>query len=222
MRDAKPPGGGARSALDGQEREDSSLFSLRDLAKQGAPPATDAVAPNRDDSGLIDLAALAAMDAARAERPKLDVAPFVGVALFDVPEKAPELVPPPPEQARARAPAWRTIALLAGAVMVVAAASAIAVAATRGAGEGRLPPVAALHTATVPASPPPEEPRQTEAPARTEVEPAHAAATTKPGPAQAPSRRVPRPPGSAVVKPSKPAPACDLMCQMQKSVGRSR
>jgi hypothetical protein len=216
------PDAGPRSAFAEQRRDDSTLFSLRNLMKQGAAPKEEA-APNRDDSGLIDLAALAAAHEEPAERPKLDVAPRAGVGLFEVPEKAPEPVSPAPVQAPARAPTRRTAALLAGAVVLVAAASAIAIITTRGSGDTQLPAVAALHTAAAPVSPLPK-PSTTEAPAPVEVKPPEAVAKPSPSAAQSPSRRVPKPPASAVVKPvpPKPEPPCDLMCQMQKRVAGSR
>src|SRR5262249_28646863 len=128
MSNTKTHDPGSRSAPAKQQHDDSALFSLRNLARQGAPPPKERAVPSGDESGLIDLRALMAMHEQHAERPKLDVAPFVGVGLFDVPEKAPEPLPPPVEQAPARAPRWRTIALLAGAVTTVAAVSAIVIA----------------------------------------------------------------------------------------------
>jgi hypothetical protein len=160
------------------------------------------------------------MHGARTERPKLDVAPFAGIGLFEVPEKAPEPVPAPPAQAPARAPARRTIALVAGAVMAVAVASAIAIFKMRGAADARVPPLAELHAVTVLPSPPPEPPR-IEAPTATEAKPVETAAKPPPGPPRDLSRRGIKPLGSAGIKPDspKPTPACDLMCQMKKAVG---
>lgn len=226
MKSNDPARGGSRS-------DDSTQFSLRALAERQASPRVGAAStPSRDDSGLIDLRALAALEPPREEPAKLDVAPFAGVGLFDVP--SPPTAPaaqaaPDPAPARARQ-RRRTAAIVAAAVTAVAAVSAIAIAGTHRPGDAQLPPVSALHTATVPVSPPPEPARAEPAPQAdakpSEVKPAE---TTAPPPSASPRastapRRAPKPAGSTVVKtePPKAGPPCDLMCQMQKSVAKSR
>ena len=53
-------GGGSRSALDTQGSEESQLFSLHSLTKQGSTaPEQEAPGATQNESGLIDLAALA-------------------------------------------------------------------------------------------------------------------------------------------------------------------
>jgi hypothetical protein len=215
MKPQDPFDGGSRS-------DDSTLFSLRTLTERGAPPSRADAAPSGDGSGLIDLAALAAMSKSQPERPKLDVAPFVGVGLFEVPQSAPEPAPPP-QPAPSRAPTKRTIALVAAAVAVVAAGSAIAIAAIHGRDSAQLPPVTALHTATLPEAPRPE-PAASEPSPQVDAKPVETAAPPPSDPPRGPARRVPKQVGSGGAKTtsSKPAPPCDLMCQMQKSVGKSR
>lgn len=213
------PAKGSPSQL--RSRDDSSLFSLQNLAQQKAE-ASEARAPSRDDSGLIDLAALAAeaRRAEQAERSALSVSPFPEVGLFDAPAPKPE--PAPIAPAPAPAPTKRnTTALIAGAAALAAVASVVAVLLTQQSQHALMSPGIEVPVNAIVASIP--EPPKADAPKQDTAPPVEA----KPNEARPKARSTVKPPGpvSGVVKPEapkQPAAACDLRCQMEKAVAKPR
>lgn len=213
------PAKGSPSQL--RSRDDSSLFSLQNLAQQKAD-ASEAKSASRDDSGLIDLAALAAeaRRAEQAERSALSVSPFPEVGLFDAPAPKPE--PAPIAPAPVPAPTKRnTAALIAGAAALAAVASVVAVLLTQQSQHALMSPGIEVPVDAIVASIP--EPPKADTPKQDTAAPVEA----KPNGARPKARSTVKPPGpvSGVVKPEapkQPAGACDLRCQMEKAVAKPR
>jgi len=194
------------------------MFSLSSLVAQASndEPTTNRKNPRGDDSGLIDLKALA------AEAERQPAAPVLApVFPFGSPEPAPApavetRVEPAPVKSR-KGP-WLFAAV--GAVLV--SAVAIGAASARPTAEamtlgGRMSPhfVAALQRAATP--PPSIEPKEPTAPEKTD-----ATTDKKTAPKTSPVVRQTRPIEPKKTEPPKKEPPkldpnCDLMCQMRKA-----
>jgi hypothetical protein len=236
-------------SLTGTRNDDSSLFSL-DKLRQAEENATRSSAKDRDDSGLIDLQALASL--ASSPPSHVDNAPLIvsaGVGLFGAPPvtapfESPAAAPDLSgldERAFKSGSKRRTMFVALGAVGAVAVA-AVAFFAMQG---SEAPPVGAtaalVSTAvtaappptTPPAPPPPPEPAQVaavvpgqRAPAAVAptppVAPVAPVAASKPVAARRPASDA-APKAPAEPKDTKPAaPACDLTCQMQRAVSKGK
>jgi hypothetical protein len=232
------------SAPLGARNDDSSLFSLESLKKTEDEAKKQR---NREDSGLIDLKALALLEREPAAKGEVTVAAVVAPAdLFSVgapvaPMTAPPISAQPPPLAKlddleapkkSRAP----LVIAIGGILAVAAAAAV-FATTRDTGAS-----AAAATAAA-ATPPAVTATATQAPAPAPAaDDAPKAVAVNPGerPAPAPSATptavavAPKPVAAAGPAPkaapkaaapkedappaAKPADACDLACQMQRAV----
>ena len=229
------------SATAGRRADDSSLFSLESLKIKEAEAAKQS--RTKEDSGLIDLRALAAMERA-GDKPSLDVAPLIapndifgvspGTPLIAPPQAAAVAAPPqsyaPPSAARNNTPL-----ILGGAIAAVGIAVAV-FTLTRGAPQAATAPTAsATVAAAVTAAPAPTaevapEPSVVAViPGQRPSAPATAtAAADKPPPPvvkgplpKAPSRAAPKEPAEPA-PPPKPVETCDLACQMQRAVNKKK
>jgi hypothetical protein len=233
-RDVPPPPPPA--APTGARHDDSSLFSLDALKKTEEEARKQ---KDRDDSGLIDLKELAAIERDRRPKPEMTVATVVAPPdLFQlstpiVPIAAQPISVGPPALAKPRDPRRTNVLIAAGAVIAVLAAVGVFVA-TRGGPEAL--PVAVVGAAPAPsptvpppAAAPPEEPKPaavTPGMRPTADPPPPPAAVPVPAPLPKPAgvapRSAPAPraaPGPKADSPApKPANACDLACQMQRAV----
>jgi hypothetical protein len=222
----------------GARHDDSSLFSLDALKKTEDEARTQ---KNRDDSGLIDLKALASLAQERPKAQEMSVAAVVAPPdLFAVAAPIAPMVAPPvataaPEDLAPFKPKRTGLYVGVGGVVAVLAMVGIFLA-TRGSGD------AAAAATTTAAAPPP--PAVTAAPAPTPDEPRVAAvnpgerppkedpkaaptATTAPAAVAAPKPVVrgplPKPPPKEEAPAPKPAgPVCDLACQMAKAVNQKK
>ena len=233
--DSKSPS--ASALRTGARNDDSSLFSL-DMIRQAEESATRA-SRERDDSGLIDLQALAALSGTAPSQ--VSNAPLVvsaSAGLFGAPaisapfetHAAPVDTANPFERSSKR----RNVLLAMGGAGAVAIA-AVAFLAMQGTGA---PPAAATSAMTpvLTAAAPPPQPvaaPEPEAPKVAAVSPGQRAPVVEaPKPAApvvkaaAPARAAaPRAPAAAPApkEPAKPAaPICDLTCQMQKAVSKPK
>jgi hypothetical protein len=230
------------SAPVGARNDDSTLFSLDALKKTDDTRAKD---KGRDDSGLIDLKALAAME--REDRPKQEVAVATIVAppdLFAISAPlAPMTAPPIPTSSDPAAPQAKSsrTGLIVGVGAAVAVAAAVAVfALTRGSSQAA-PAVTAAAPPPPPTTAAPAAAAQEEAPKAAAVTPGERPAATqdpKPDPKLAPTAApaaAPKPAGVAAPRsapraapkddapaPKAPAEACDLTCQMQRAVSKKK
>jgi hypothetical protein len=228
----------AAGAPIGARHDDSSLFSLDALKKTEEAASKK----SRDDSGLIDLKALAAI--AKEQRPKDEMSVASVVAPPDLFQLSPPIVPiaaPPiavgaaiaPEDWAPRPPKTKLYVALGGGVAVVAAVLAFVL--THGSGDAAAvagTPTAAAPTppsvtATVAAAPPDEPKAAAVTPGARPAAPEPVAppvATVAPKAASAPAApRAAGPlPKAAAKDPAAPPPppkeACDLACQMQRAV----
>jgi hypothetical protein len=222
----------------GARHDDSSLFSL-DALKRTEDEARQQ--KNRDDSGLIDLKALASLAQERPKAQEVAVAAVVAPPdLFTVAAPIAPMVAPPiataaPEDLAPPKPKRTGLYVGVGGAVAVLAAVGIFFA-TRGSGDA-----AAAASATAAAPPPPV----TAAPAPTPDEPriaavnpgerapredpkaAPTATATAAAPVAAP-RPIGRgplpkaPPKEDAPAPKPPVDACDLACQMAKAVNKSK
>ncbi|HVK69955.1 MAG TPA: hypothetical protein VM694_36125 [Polyangium sp.] len=200
------------------------MFSLSSLVAQASNDAPTAKEPSArgDDSGLIDLKALAA----EAQKPAEPVLPHAPIFPFGAPEPAPLPAPEPSAEVvatQARRGPWLVAAV--GAILV--SAMAIGAASARPKAEpmtlgGRVSPhfeVALKRAATLPA--PPAEVKTATPP----VKEATAPEKTKPAQRTSGNTNVkstdPKKTDPVVKDPSKretlPLEVCDLMCQMRKA-----
>ncbi|WP_437491271.1 zinc-ribbon domain-containing protein [Sorangium sp. So ce1014] len=231
-------------AAPGQRDENSMLFSLSALTAKAAPaPARSAVSAS-EDSGLIDLKALASGAGVRAPSPVASIVASDG-GLFQLSApivttaRAPSVAPPTVD-----APAKNRAPIIIGAGIAIAG---IAIAGVfllmKGGGETpaptaaeTTPPVAAAPATTAPPEPEPPAPTATATASATAEPVATAAPTAAPAAAGARAGSRPRPAsgstggkaqqsGAATPTPAAPAPkrggcGCavgDLMCAMQCS-----
>ncbi len=241
--DSKSPNASA-ALKTGARNDDSSLFSL-DMIRQAEESATRA-SRERDDSGLIDLHALAALSG--TEPAQVTTSPLVvssTAGLFGapaVPVSAP--VAPAPSAAEeanpfARSSKSKTPLLVIGGVVAVGAAVAAffgmqgsgTPAATADATAAMAPAITAAAPVPAPvtaAAPTPEPqivaatPGQ-RAPAAEAPKAAAPVAVAKAAPAKAAAPKAAAAPAAAPKEAAKPAgPVCDLTCQMQKAVSKPK
>jgi hypothetical protein len=232
-----------RSTLTGARNDNSSLFSL-DLIRRAEAIAARMPSRPPDESGMIDLRALAVL--AKAAPSRADRAPLVVSASASLFATSPVTLAPPilasPGSAAVSdpppnfAPSRSRLFLAMGAVAFVAVAAAAFLSMR---GDDASPPVAAV-VAIAPAPPPPAA-----------LPPTAAVAATPPIPAVTPGERAPAPespkPAAPVVKAALPrqsavvaasrvepkesapkvetkpaAPVCDLTCQMERAVAATK
>ncbi|MDC0743345.1 hypothetical protein [Polyangium mundeleinium] len=201
------------------------MFSLSSLVAQASndAPTTKEPSARGDDSGLIDLKALAA----EAQKPAEPVLPHAPIFPFGAPEPAPLPAPEPSAEVvatQARRGPWLVAAV--GAILV--SAMAIGAASARPKAEpmtlgGRVSPhfeVALKRAATPPA--PPAEVKTTTPPAKEATAPEK----TKPSQRTSGNTNVkstdPKKTDPVVKDPppkreTLPLEVCDLMCQMRKA-----
>jgi hypothetical protein len=222
----------------GRRDETSVMFSLSALMAKGTATSE----PTTDESGLIDLKAIAAAAGKPAETAltTADIAPFpFEIAPAPQPAEAPAIARA--EEAEARAPARRSRALLVGAIIAVAAVAMAFVGTRSMAGEhARAAEIdlgyATRHAASVVASIP--APKAAEAPpSDAPADPgAQKAATTtaqrstakqgtqsqgKQGtPPAATNDKTTTSTSNGQTGTKPPSGPCDLMCQMQRAAGR--
>jgi hypothetical protein len=236
--DSKSPS--ASAVRTGARNDDSSLFSL-DRIRQAEESATRA-SRERDDSGLIDLHALAALSgAAPAQVSNAPLVVSASAGLFGAPAiSAPVEIPSAPVETAnpfERSSKRKTVLLVMGGAAAVALA-AVAFMAMQGTGAPPATATAAMTpvlTAAAPAPPPVAAP-EPEAPKVAAVSPGQRAPVVEAPKAAAPAAPVvkaaaparaaaPRAPAAAPApkEPAKPAaPACDLTCQMQRAVSKPK
>ncbi len=239
--DSKSPK--ASAVLTGARSDDSSLFSL-DKLRQAEESAAQS-SHERDESGLIDLQALAALSgSARSRSADSPLLVSASASLFAVPTSSVPLESPL-SAIEASSPAElpskrRTMFVVLGGAVAVAVA-AVAFLSMQVSGTPPAATTALMAPAlTAPAPPPaavaapaPEVPQMAavvpgqRAPAVEPPKAAAAAPIAKPAAAvaRAASPATPRAPAAAVApkEPAKPAaPACDLTCQMQKAVSKTK
>jgi hypothetical protein len=236
--DSKSP---STSALrTGARNDDSSLFSL-DRIRQAEESATRA-SRERDDSGLIDLQALAALSGTSPVQ--VSTAPLVvsaSAGLFGAPAISAPLEAPPARVEEAnpfeRSSKRRTMFMALGGVGAVAVA-AVAFMAMSGSGTPPADATAAMAPAITAAAPPPTPATvaapEPEAPKVAAVSPGQRAPAAEEPKAAAPVAKAAAPtvaraaaPRAAAAAPAAPkepakpaAPVCDLTCQMQKAVSK--
>lgn len=235
------------SASAGKRDENSVLFSLSALTSTAAAPAKTSVGSTtatKEDSGLIDLKALAAAPApATAATPMLET-----VGLF--PLGAPVLAPPPVAAPAAfvaeppKAKSNMTAILALGVLAVAGISTAVFFAVKSGGNAAPTATVAANTTPTTPATDPTPPPAQPSTPSTTPTTPATDAtppasgapsgAPTVPGKPGVPNNpnpnikppvtpttpTTPKPPVTTPPKSACPCPPGDLMCAMQKCAGK--
>ena len=229
----------------GARNDDSSLFSL-DMIRQAEDSATRA-SRERDDSGLIDLHALAALSG--TEPAQVTSAPLMvsaSAGLFGAPAVSPVSAPvaPTPSAADdvnpfARSSKSKTPLMVIGGVIAVGAAVAAFLgmqgsgtpSATADATATMAPAITAAAPVPAPvtaAAPTPEPqiaaatPGQ-RAPAAEAPKAAVPVAAAKAAPAKAAAPKAAAAPAAAPKEAAKPAgPVCDLTCQMQKAVSKGK
>ena len=245
MKDTRDPSESSKGAAAiGARNDDSSLFSLDSLKK--AEEAARKREKERDDSGLIDLRALGAIEKTAEPRGDLEVASLVappdlfaglgpGALMNAPPPLAAPAVDAKDDLDVATAPKNnRTVLVAVGGVLAVAAAVG-AFLAMRSSGE---PAQAAAATATAAApqapAPPPTPTAETTAAAASDepkaVTPGQAAPKAPPPPkVPGPMPKVPGPmpkpkahaqAPAAPKEPAKPVETCDLGCQMRRAVNK--
>jgi hypothetical protein len=244
--DSKSPNTSAAAAAlkTGARNDDSSLFSL-DRIRQAEESATRA-SRERDDSGLIDLHALAALSGTAPAQ--VTTAPLVvstSAGLFGAPAVSPASAPVAPAPAAAdeanpfaSSSKRKTPLLVLGGVIAVGAAVAAFMGmqgsgttpATADATATMAPAITAAAPTPVPAAAPPPEPQIVaatpgqRAPAAEAPKAAAPVAVAKAsGPAKAAAPKPAAAPAAAPKEAPKPAgPVCDLTCQMQKAVSKPK
>ncbi|WP_438001313.1 zinc-ribbon domain-containing protein [Sorangium sp. So ce185] len=234
-------------AAPGQRDENSMLFSLSALTAKAAPAPARSSASASEDSGLIDLKALAAGTGVRAPSPVASIvandgglfqlsAPIVTTA------RAPSVAPPTIEAA----PKNRAPIIIGAGIAIAGIAIAGVFLLMKGGGETPAPTAAETTppAAAAPATTAPPEPEPAPAPTATATASATAEAAASAAPTAAPAaaggRATSRParpasgggttagkkePAAASPAPAAPAPkrggcgcaAGDLMCAMQCS-----
>jgi hypothetical protein len=226
----------------GARNDDSSLFSL-DRIRQAEESATRA-SRERDDSGLIDLQALAALSGTAPAQ--VSTSPLVvsaSAGLFGAPAITAPVEAPPARVEEAnpfeRSSKRRTLFMVLGGVGAVGVAAA-AFLAMSGSGAPPADATATMAPAITAAAPPPTpatvaapEPEAPKVAAATPGQRAPAAAEPKAAAPAAPVAKAAAPVAKAAApvakaaapaapkEPAKPAaPACDLTCQMQKAVSK--
>jgi hypothetical protein len=237
MKDSRSPDPTSPAPV-GARHDDSSLFTL-DALKKTEDEARQQ--KRNDDSGLIDLKALAAIAAERPKETEVAVASVIAppdlftIAVPVVPMIAPPIITTAPEVAK---PKPNRTGIFVGMGVAVAAVAAIGVfMATRGpaaAAASATPVAAALPPApTAAAAPQPDEPKLAavnpgeRAPKEDPPKPtATATAATAPK-AAVPVARGPMPKAAPKedappAPPKPPADACDLACQMQRAVNKKK
>lgn len=202
------------------------MFSLSSLVAQASNDAstTNRTSARSDDSGIIDLKALAAT-AAEVQKPAEPVLPHAPIFPFGAPEPAP---PPAPEpraevvETQSRKGRWLVAAV--GAVLV--SAMAIGAASARPKAEpmtlgSRVSPhfEVAIRRAATPPAPPAEV--KTPPPAKEATAPEKTKVTPRTGPVTNAKSTEPKKTEPVVKQPPKretlPLEVCDLMCQMRKA-----
>lgn len=228
----------------GRRADDSSLFSLDALKIKETATAAQA-RKTTEDSGLIDLRALAALERqGENQKSPLDVASVVAPAdIFGASPGTPLIAPPPasavaapPPGMVAEGPKKNTGIIIGGAVVAVAAAVGIFML-TRGPDAAPAAPTSAptataapvVTQAAEPASPEPSVAavvpgqRPTTPTATATVDPAGAApAPPKPVVKGPMPKAAPKEPPAAPAPPPKPVDTCDLACQMQRAVNKKK
>ncbi|XXX81137.1 zinc-ribbon domain-containing protein [Sorangium sp. So ce134] len=192
-------------AAPGQRDENSMLFSLSALTAKAAPAPARSSASASEDSGLIDLKALAAGTGVRAPSPVASIvandgglfqlsAPIVTTA------RAPSVAPPAVEAA----PKNRAPIIIGAGIAIAGIAIAGVFLLMKGGGETPAPTVAetAPTTAAAPATTAPPEPEP--APTATATASASASATAEPAASAAPTAAPAAAGGRAT---SRPRPA---------------
>lgn len=201
------------------------MFSLSSLVAKASndAPTTNRTSAGGDDSGIIDLKALAA----EAQQSAAPVAPVAPIFPFGSPEPSPSPAPAPqaePVATKSRKGQWLVAAV--GAVLV--SAMAIGAASARPKAEpmtlgGRVSPhfVAVIQRAKAPPPAPPAEVKATPAPEKQAAAPAKAKPVQKASPVVRAKKPVePKKTEPVKQEPPKLDPSCDLMCQMRKATQR--
>ncbi|MDI3283120.1 hypothetical protein [Polyangium sp. 15x6] len=202
------------------------MFSLSSLVAQASndAPTTNRTSGRSDDSGIIDLKALAA--AAEAQKPAAPVLPHAPIFPFGAPEPAPLPAPEPRAEVvetQSRKGQWAVAAV--GAILV--SAMAIGAASARPKAEpmtlgGRMSPhfeVAIKRAATPPA--PTAEVKATTPSTKEATAPEKTKVTQRTGPNTNVKSTEPKKTDPVVKEKPKretlPLEVCDLMCQMRKA-----
>jgi hypothetical protein len=225
----------------GARQENSSLFSLEALKKQEAL-ALEAEPKRTEDSGIIDLKALAIMQ--KAEKTEgsrsFDVARVQAPDIFQIGMVSQLAAPQPialaaPPEADAPKPRSKVMPI-AGGVAAIAVIAGVAFFLGRGAGNQPTAGVTPATSTTV-AAPPPATPTATATATATQDEVAaitpgeHPSVPTATAVATASAKAPPVVPGRLAGPMPKPKPApeapaapappvntCDLACQMKRAV----
>lgn len=240
MKDEGSPRSPSAAPLGGRN-EDSSLFSLESLKRTEEEALKKQ--KSREDSGLIDLKALAALERDGATKPaEHGVVSIVAPAdLFAVAAPvvttAPISVRPPTPAVVEEIPKPNRTKVFLGVGAVLAIAAGVAVFATVQGG-GATEPASTAQAATPPPTPtaapaPPPDPPKPAAvtpgerpqPTATATPTAAVGAGTAPPKPIAAGPRAPKPAPPPKEEPAaapapKPADACDLACQMQRAVNK--
>lgn len=145
-----PGAGGSAAAATGARNEQSVLFSLNALVNAERKSAPPNASKTKDDSGLIDLGALAAKASAEPAgpsmaEPMLPMAPMLGAPLLAPPPVAAAAVP---VAAAAPPPANKTGLYVGGAIVFATLVAAGVFVATRPKEQPPAPPVAATTAPT--------------------------------------------------------------------------
>ncbi|MDC3962699.1 hypothetical protein [Polyangium jinanense] len=202
------------------------MFSLSSLVAQASndAPTTNQTSARSDDSGIIDLKALAAT--AEAPKPATPVLPHAPIFPFGAPEPAPLPAPEPRAEVvetQSRKGRWAVAAV--GAILV--SAMAIGAASARPKAEpmtlgGRVSPhfeVALKRAATPPA--PPAEVKATTPSTKEATASEKTKVTQRTGPNTNVKSTEPKKTDPVVKEKTKretlPLEVCDLMCQMRKA-----
>jgi hypothetical protein len=236
MKDSRSPDPSAPAPV-GARHDDSSLFSL-DALKKTEEEAARQQQKKGEDSGLIDLKALALI--AQEQRPRQEMAVAAVVAPPDLfalsspiaPIAAPPVSTAPPPLSPAGAGRARVLVAGGAVVAVVAAVSIFAV--MRGSSSAAPAPSVTAGVVTPPSvtatAAQPDEPRaaavnpgERPAPPKEEPKPV-ATATAAPKPLVAAPRGnpAPRPAPKEDQPPPKPVDTCDLACQMARAVNKKK
>jgi predicted Zn finger-like uncharacterized protein len=145
-----PMGGGSAAAATGARNEQSVLFSLNALVNAERKSAPPNASKTKDDSGLIDLGALAAKASSEPmggsmSEPMMPMAPMLGAPLLAPPPVATAAVP---TAAAAPPPASKTGMYVGGAIVFATLVGAGVFVATRPKEQPPAPPVVATTAPT--------------------------------------------------------------------------
>jgi hypothetical protein len=231
-----------RGAPAGSRSENSSLFSLDALKIKEVESAAQARS-TKEDSGLIDLRALAAMERGADKSNSLGVALIAAPTdIFGATPGTP-IMAPPPASAITSAPVGygvpakksSTPIIIGGAVAAVVVAAA-AFFLTRSSAPAVAAPTATVAASAAPTAAAPAEPATPDEPKVAAVVPGQRpqvapSATPSAAPSAAPVAKVPGPMPKAKAAPTadtppppppKPVETCDLGCQMKRAVDKKK